>query len=117
MFALNHAVHHNPAIFGDGHNVFDPSRFQGPENSDLRRNLSPFSTGHRMCIGRNMAMANMLKVLTTVLRRYRLEAVDLEDKIGTLSVGISEKEGLLRCRVWSRNLASISEPSYSHSPT
>lgn len=52
-----------------------------------------------MCIGRNIAMANMLKVLTTVLRRYELQAVAPEEKIGTVSVGISEKDGALMCRV------------------
>ncbi|OAL45725.1 cytochrome P450 [Pyrenochaeta sp. DS3sAY3a] len=99
VFALNHAVHHNPAIFGPDNDMFKPSRFEGAQADELRRNLSPFSMGHRMCIGRNMAMANLLKVLTTVLRRYELEAVGLEDKIRTLSVGISEKEGQLMCRV------------------
>ena len=52
-----------------------------------------------MCLGRNIAMTNILKVLTTMLRRYELAAVDPIQKIRTVSVGISEKEGPLRCRV------------------
>ena len=65
--------------------------------------------GHRMCIGRNIAMANILKVLTTVLRRYELEAVGLEDKIRSLSVGISEKDGPLMCYVRRRQPSKEAE--------
>jgi benzoate 4-monooxygenase len=57
-----------------------------------------------MCIGRNMAMTNILKVVTTVVKCYQLDSTDLEDKVRTVSVGISEKEGPLRVRVQRRNL-------------
>ena len=56
-----------------------------------------------MCIGKNMAMTNLLKVLVTVLLHYDLEMEDPEQKITTLSVGISEKEGPLLCRVKKRH--------------
>lgn len=52
-----------------------------------------------MCIGKNMAMTNLLKVLVTILCYYELEMQDPEQNITTLSVGISEKEGPLLCRV------------------
>lgn len=59
----------------------------------------PFGAGHRMCIGRNIAMANMLKVVTVVLRNYELEAVDKDEPLKIVTVGIGEKEGPLWCRV------------------
>ncbi|KIW99464.1 uncharacterized protein Z518_11203 [Rhinocladiella mackenziei CBS 650.93] len=99
VFSLNHVVHHNPAIWGSDHDIFDPSRFLGPQAEYFKQNLTPFSVGHRMCIGRNMAMTNILKTLTTVLKNYTLEMEDPKQKISTLSVGISEKEGPLKCRV------------------
>ncbi|KAM5384641.1 hypothetical protein ACJZ2D_001386 [Fusarium nematophilum] len=98
VFSLNHVVHHNPAIWGPDHNIFDPSRFLGPDSEILKRYLSPFSIGHRMCIGRNMAMTNMLKLVSTTFKHYRLKMVDPKQKISTLSVGISEKDGPLLCR-------------------
>ena len=56
-----------------------------------------------MCIGKNMAMTNILKVLVTVLLHYDLKMEHPEQKITTLSVGISEKEGPLLCRVKKRH--------------
>jgi cytochrome P450 len=95
-------VHHNPAIWGPDTFTFNPSRFLGPQSDDFKRNLTPFSVGHRMCIGRNVAMTNILKVFTTVLKNYSLEMVDSKQRITTINVGISEKDGPLRCRVKSR---------------
>ncbi|KAK0381052.1 hypothetical protein CLIM01_01628 [Colletotrichum limetticola] len=99
LFSLNHVVHHNPAIWGKDHDVFNPSRFYDQEGEKLQRFLSPFSMGHRMCIGRNMAMTNMLKLVATTFKCYDLEAVEPMEAISTISVGISEKEGPLLCRV------------------
>jgi benzoate 4-monooxygenase len=59
----------------------------------------PFGAGHRMCIGRNIAIMNMLKVITVVLRNYELEAVDKEESLKVKTVGIGEKEGPLWCRI------------------
>ncbi|KAE9571222.1 hypothetical protein CGMCC3_g12687 [Colletotrichum fructicola] len=102
VFSLNHVVHHNPAIWGKDHDVFNPSRFCDLEGEKLRRFLSPFSMGHRMCIGRNMAMTNMLKLVAITFRCYDLEMVGPVQEISTISVGISEKEGPLLCRVHRR---------------
>jgi benzoate 4-monooxygenase len=59
-----------------------------------------------MCIGKNMAMTNLLKTLVTVLKYYELEMADPNQEISTLSVGISEKEGPLLCRVGRRNFST-----------
>lgn len=99
VFGLNHVVHHNPAIWGNDHDIFDPDRFLGDGGVDLKRFLGPFSMGHRMCIGKNMAMTNMLKLVCSTFKHYHLEVEDPGHKIGTVSVGISEKEGPLICRV------------------
>ncbi|KAH7169911.1 cytochrome P450 [Dactylonectria macrodidyma] len=102
VFSLNHVVQHNPSIWGDNHNIFDPSRFLGSNAEHLKQYLSPFSIGHRMCIGRNMAMTNMLKLVSTTVKYYHLEMEDPGQKISTMSVGISEKEGPLLCRTRKR---------------
>jgi cytochrome P450 len=64
----------------------------------------PFGMGHRACIGRNVAMVNIVKVLTVLMRCYRIEAVhDGEGKgeglLRTTTVGIGQMEEKLRCRV------------------
>ncbi|CVL13713.1 related to cytochrome P450 CYP3/CYP5/CYP6/CYP9 subfamilies [Fusarium proliferatum] len=98
-FALNHVVHHNPSVWGKDHDQFIPDRFLGPNGKELQEYLSPFSTGHRMCIGKNLAMMSILKVLSTVLRNYKLEMLHPEEPVVTLSVGTSEKKGGLMCRI------------------
>ncbi|ENH72102.1 Pisatin demethylase [Fusarium oxysporum f. sp. cubense race 1] len=51
VFALNHVVHHNPSVWGKDHGQFIPDRFLSPNSKELQGYLSPFSTGHRVCIG------------------------------------------------------------------
>lgn len=50
-----------------------------------------------------MAMTNMLKLVSTTIKHYELTMEDPEQKVKTLSVGISEKEGPLMCRVRRRS--------------
>ena len=49
-----------------------------------------------------MAMTNILKVVSTVLTRFKFEMVDAQQTIRPSSVGISEKEGPLLCRIRAR---------------
>ena len=46
-----------------------------------------------------MATTNIQKVVATVLRRYHIEAVDEKEELKTFSVGITEMEGPLFCKV------------------
>ncbi|KAK0755827.1 hypothetical protein N5P37_011608 [Trichoderma harzianum] len=96
----NHALHHNPSIWGPDCDEYKPSRWlrDGYAKENLKY-LMPFGAGHRMCIGRNIAMANMLKVVSVVLRNYELEAVDKDEPLKVVTVGIGEKEGPLWCRI------------------
>lgn len=72
----------------------------------MNKYLIPFSMGHRMCIGKTIAMTNILKVTSTLLRRYTLQAVDTEQKRPRLySVGVTEMDGPMLCRVQKRELA------------
>ncbi|KAJ9641648.1 hypothetical protein H2204_002710 [Knufia peltigerae] len=92
---VNHALHHNPKTWGDDHDVFRPERWLEEGNTLSPNDLLPFGTGHRGCIGRNIASMSVIKVLVTLWRRYELEAVDADEKLILESVGIGEKEGPL----------------------
>ncbi|KAH8807787.1 cytochrome P450 [Xylogone sp. PMI_703] len=99
----NYALHHNPEIWGPDHNTFDPSRWLSEGYAKDKLNyLMPFGMGHRMCIGRNIATINVLKALTALIRCYEFEAVDMEEELKVVTVGIGEKEGPLLCRVKAR---------------
>lgn len=58
-----------------------------------------------MCIGRNLAMTNILKTVTTLLSQFEFEPVDLGEKdhkhgVRVQSSGIGEMRGPFLCRVF-----------------
>jgi cytochrome P450 len=73
------------------------------DSADYVGLLMSFGMGHRSCIGRNIAMMNILKVTATLLRNYKLEAVNLYEKLEILHRGVAEKKGPLMCKVEKRN--------------
>nr|POE78006.1 cyrochrome p450 monooxygenase [Quercus suber] len=63
-------VHLNPEIFPSPH-TYDPTRWLAAKaESTLERYLVPFSRGARMCIGMNVAHAELYTLLVTMLRRF-----------------------------------------------
>ena len=53
---------------------FDPERwFDEKQLPNLKTYVQPFSIGNRVCIGRNLAMIELTKVVATVVNRYDIE--------------------------------------------
>ncbi|KAF2258926.1 cytochrome P450, partial [Lojkania enalia] len=104
VFIINHVLHHNPEIFGYDHAEFKVDRWLGPQAKELAQFLSPFSTGHRACIGRNIVNFQIYKVVTTLLRNHKLEAVDggQPGQIPTSTLASTHLHGLLMVRVYHR---------------
>jgi hypothetical protein len=85
----NHALHHNPAIWGPDHDKFDPTRWLTDGYIKEKLNyLMPFGIGHRMCIGRNVAMINIVKTMVSLVRCYVFEPVDAGEVLEIETVGI-----------------------------
>lgn len=96
----NYVLHHNPSIWGHDHNLYNPTRWLDEKyQKENSRFLIPFSIGHRMCIGKNLAMTNILKTLTTLLTLFEFEAVERKDWVSVRSSGIGEMEGDFPVRV------------------
>ncbi|MEJ7925873.1 cytochrome P450 [Sphingobium sp. AN641] len=52
---------------------FDPDRFDDPANAEMvKQAWFPFSRGPRVCVGAGFAQQEVMTVIATVLRRYRL---------------------------------------------
>ncbi|KAJ2334190.1 hypothetical protein GGI00_001969, partial [Coemansia sp. RSA 2681] len=49
---------------------FDPERFMGSDAEANTKNVLAFSSGARMCIGRNLAWVELYTTLANILRRY-----------------------------------------------
>jgi cytochrome P450 len=62
-----YAIHRRAAVWPDPH-VFDPSRFLAASAPPDRFAYLPFGGGPRICIGAAFAMAEMITLLTTLLR-------------------------------------------------
>jgi cytochrome P450 len=99
----NQVLHHDEAIFGPVLDRFTPERWLQADY-DGAAHLIPFGSGHRACIGRNIAMAEILKVVAMIVSRYEIKSVDLTTGRGekgdssmppTTSVGAAELVGQL----------------------
>ncbi|ORX68651.1 putative cytochrome P450 monooxygenase [Linderina pennispora] len=65
------ACHRNPRLWKDPE-TFDPERFLGPDSAARMRDVLVFSSGVRICIGKNLAWFELYLVLANILRRYDL---------------------------------------------
>jgi cytochrome P450 len=65
-----YGTHRNPAHWDDVES-FDPARFES-QRSKQRHAFAyiPFGAGPRTCIGRNMALVQLLAIIVAVVRRY-----------------------------------------------
>ncbi|KAH7391591.1 putative benzoate 4-monooxygenase cytochrome P450 [Cadophora sp. MPI-SDFR-AT-0126] len=111
----NHAFHHNPAVWGEDHNHFDPSRWERPEIAAKSRLLMHFGLGGRQCIGKTVATTNIYKVMSTLLREFHFEMADKQETIDAqkglyrgripemISVGISDLKSPLLVRAQVRS--------------
>lgn len=91
-------IHHNPAVWRDPHR-FDPDRFGGAQerSSGDRYTHLPFGGGPHACIGRFLAIAELLASVATVVRDYRLQSLVERPE---LDAGLTLRPaGTLPCRV------------------
>lgn len=89
-------LHLDKNIFGQDADVFRPSRWLGDEERFRRmdRYMFQFGGGAHLCIGRNLALLEINKVLPRLLRDYRFELVHPEKELKAHSSFFVVQEGL-----------------------
>jgi benzoate 4-monooxygenase len=99
----NFALHHDEAVFGDDLDNFLPERWLDSEY-DRQAYLMQFGAGHRACVGRNIALTEIQKLLVSLLARYDIYLVASEKEKSqkmppTHSFGVSDLRGGMPVKV------------------
>lgn len=76
-------------MFGVDHNTFNPARWDDPEIANKSKLLMHFGLGGRQCIGKTVAMTNIYKLMSTLLREFEFELADEKERGSSTIEGAS----------------------------
>ncbi|KAF4550322.1 Cytochrome P450-like protein 22 [Elsinoe fawcettii] len=71
-------VHHDPSVFGHDHDIFKPERWLEKDKGDMERYFFAFGGGQRLCIGKNISMIEMSKLIPYFFDRFDVSLVEPE---------------------------------------
>ncbi|OQD78869.1 hypothetical protein PENANT_c075G09019 [Penicillium antarcticum] len=67
-----YTMHTNEEIWGPDARTFNPDRWLNPEAKSLEQYLCAFSKGARMCLGQNVALAEVTIIMAYMFRSFRM---------------------------------------------
>ncbi|KAI0482569.1 cytochrome P450 oxidoreductase [Xylariaceae sp. FL0804] len=89
-------VHHDTGVFGDDAAEFRPTRWLEDRDSAARmdRYMLHFGAGTRTCIGKNISLAEIHKLVPEVLRQFEFDMWDEEAEWKTSNLWFCKQTGI-----------------------
>ncbi|OAP61609.1 hypothetical protein AYL99_03812 [Fonsecaea erecta] len=94
-------VHYDQSVFGQDAHRFNPDRWINGNAAAMDRHMLHFGGGSRTCIGKNISLAEMHKLIPEFLRRFHVELADPAKEWKTHNFWFNKQTGI-RARVRAR---------------
>ncbi|KAJ5315081.1 cytochrome P450 [Penicillium atrosanguineum] len=97
-------VHHDKTIFGDDAEAFRPERWINSSQEQIKlmdRHLMTFGNGSRTCIGKNISIMEMGKLIPQLMRHFEIEWASDQPEWRVETFWFAKQRGLT-CRLRSR---------------
>ncbi|OQE14117.1 hypothetical protein PENSTE_c038G09347 [Penicillium steckii] len=78
-------VHFDKGIFGEDADVYNPDRWFREDASQMDRHMFQFGGGSRTCIGKNISLCEIYKIIPELLRSYRITLTNPEGAFRTIN--------------------------------
>lgn len=92
-------VHFDTSVFGEDADQFRPTRWLEPNALNMDKHMLAFGAGTRGCIGKNISLAEMHKLVPELLRHFDFELPDKNSTWKTTNFWFSSQEmGPVRLR-------------------
>ncbi|CAG8050184.1 unnamed protein product [Penicillium olsonii] len=102
IVGINPAViHHDKTIFGDDADAFRPERWIESSEAHIKlmdRHLMTFGYGSRTCIGKNISIMEMGKLVPQIIRHFQLEWASDQPEWNVQTFFFAKQHGL-KCRL------------------
>ncbi|KAI6749277.1 hypothetical protein HG530_015116 [Fusarium avenaceum] len=95
----------DPTVYGEDVETFRPERWIEASPDELKlmdRNFMAFGSGARTCIGKNISLLEMSKLVPQIIRRYDLELADPKAEWSLTDYWFVKQKGLI-CRLQRRD--------------
>lgn len=90
-------LHRDRRIFGDDAEEWEPKRWLDNDTERVKymdHHLLSFGAGKRTCLGKNIAILELTKLVPALLLRYNIELVDSEKEWRVINAWVVRQEGL-----------------------
>lgn len=88
-------IHRDRGVFGEDADVFRPERwFEEKRAKEMEKAIITFGAGNRTCVGKNISLMEMQKLVPELLRYFDFQLADKDAEWTTLNRWFNSQKGL-----------------------